>query len=126
MAIDAAHAQPDAELDEAAWDLEPLVAGEGTEGVERRLAEALERAQAFAQSYAGKLADLDSRALKAAMEELAAINELVGRAGTFAILKFSTNTADPPSGALLQLAQERGTAIETTLLFFELEWAALS
>jgi oligoendopeptidase F len=126
MASDAAHAQPDTELDQAAWDLDPLVAGEGAEGVERRLAEALERAQAFAQSYAGKLADLDSSTLKAAMEELAAIGELAGRAGTFAILKFSTNTADPPSGALLQLAQERGTAIETTLLFFELEWAALS
>jgi oligoendopeptidase F len=32
---------------------------------------------------------------------------------------------DPANGALLQKAQERATAIETTLLFFELEWAAL-
>ena len=59
------------------------------------------------------------------MEELAAIHELVGRAGAYAALRFSTDTADPAIGALLQLAQERGTAIETTLLFFELEWAAL-
>src|SRR3989442_15743515 len=59
------------------------------------------------------------------MKELAGIEGLVGRAGTFASLKFSTDTADPANGALLQLAQERGTAIETTLLFFELEWAAL-
>ena len=31
----------------------------------------------------------------------------------------------PRNGALLQRVQERATAIETTLLFFELEWAAL-
>ncbi len=37
-----------------AWDLEPLVDGEGAEGVERRLAEALQRAQAFAERYAGQ------------------------------------------------------------------------
>ncbi|HEY3018644.1 MAG TPA: M3 family oligoendopeptidase, partial [Solirubrobacteraceae bacterium] len=32
---------------------------------------------------------------------------------------------DPERGALLQRVQERGTAIETKLLFFGLEWAAL-
>ena len=59
------------------------------------------------------------------MHELAAISELVGRAGSYAELRFSTDTADPARGALLQKVRERGTAIETTLLFFELEWAAL-
>src|SRR5438128_3468420 len=124
----ATHASPDAtdpELERTAWDLEPLLEGEGRDGVERRLADALTRAQAFAQRYAGELGELDSDGLRQAMEELAAIHELVGRAGTYAALRFSTDTADPENGALLQLAQERGTAIETTLLFFELEWAAL-
>ena len=59
------------------------------------------------------------------MRELAAINELVGRAGSYASLRFATDTADPARGALLQLVQERATEIETKLLFFELEWAAL-
>jgi oligoendopeptidase F len=108
-----------------AWDLEPLVDGEGAEGVEPRLSEALQRAQAFAERYAGKLEQLDSPGLREAMQELAAIHELVGRAGGYAALRFSTDTAEPANGALLQLAQERGTAIETTLLFFDLEWAAL-
>ena len=115
----------DAELEGTAWDLEPLVEGEGPEGVESRLTEALNRAQAFASSYAGKLGEIDSDGLREAMSELAAIHELIGRAGTYAALRFSTDTADPANGALLALAQERGTAIETTLLFFELEWAAL-
>ena len=124
----ATHAPPDAtdpELEQTAWDLEPLLEGEGRDGVERRLAEALTRAQAFAERYAGKLGELDSAGLKRAMQELAAIQDLVGRAGTYAVLRFSTDTADPENGALLQLAQERGTAIETTLLFFDLEWAVL-
>jgi oligoendopeptidase F len=115
----------DPELQATAWDLEPLVEGDGPAGVESRLAAALERAQAFAERYAGKLSELDSAGLREAMEELAAIYDLVGRAGAYASLRFSTDTADPAIGALLQLAQERGTAIETTLLFFELEWAEL-
>jgi oligoendopeptidase F len=112
----------DPELEQTAWDLEPLVEGEGEAGVERRLEEALTRAQAFAERYAG---ELDGTGLAEAMGELAAIYEMVGRAGTYAGLRFSTDTADPANGALLQMVQERETAIETTLLFFELEWAAL-
>jgi oligoendopeptidase F len=116
----------DPELQATAWDLEPLVDGEGQDGVERRLADALARAQAFAARYAGKLDELDGAALGEAMRELAVIYELLGRAGLYAALRFSGDTADPANGALLQKAQERATAIETTLLFFELEWAALS
>ena len=59
------------------------------------------------------------------MLELAAINELVGKAASYASLRFSTDTADPARGALLQRMQERATEIETKLLFFELEWAAI-
>jgi len=117
--------ETDQDLQQASWDLEPLVAGEGKEGVERRMGEALERARAFAEAHAGKLGELDSAGLAAAMQELAAISELVGRAGYYASLRFSTDTADPANGALMQWVQEQETAIQTTLLFFELEWAAL-
>jgi oligoendopeptidase F len=41
------------------------------------------------------------------------------------MLRFSTDTSEPSRGAMLQLVQERATEIETLLLFFELEWAAL-
>jgi oligoendopeptidase F len=115
----------DAELQATAWDLEPLVEGEGEAGVERRLEAALERAQAFAERYAGRLAGLDAAGLIEAMQELGEIQELVGRAGYFAALRFSTDTADPANGALLQRVQEQETQIATALLFFELEWAAL-
>ena len=122
-----APSQPsDPELEATAWDLEPLVDGEGTDGVKRRMADALERARAFAQSYAGGLAEIDSAGLREAMSELAGIHELVSRGGYYAALRFSTDTAEPANGALLQWVQEQETALETTLLFFELEWAALA
>ncbi len=105
------------------WDLDHLVAGEA--GVEAALDEAGERAAAFAERYRGALTQLGADGLRAAMAELAAINDLVGRAGSYAQLRFSTDTADPSRGALMQRVEERATALETTLLFFELEWAAL-
>jgi oligoendopeptidase F len=125
MAAAAPTEPTDPELAASAWDLEPLLDGEGQEGVEPRLAEALERARAFAERHAGRLGQLDAAGLREAMEELAAIHELLGRAGYYAGLRFSTDTAEPANGALLQRVQEKETAIGTTLLFFELEWAAL-
>jgi oligoendopeptidase F len=115
----------DPEVLEVAWDLEPLVDGEGPEGVDRQLAEADRRASAFAERYAGKVSELDGPGLEEAMRELAGLAELVGKAGSYAHLRFSTDTADPERGALVAKVTELGTAIETKLVFFELEWAAV-
>ncbi len=115
----------DPELLETAWDLSPLVDGDEGSGVQRQLDEAQTRSDAFAATYDGKLSELDSAGLAEAMHELAAINELVGKAGSFASLRFATDSDDPTRGALLQLVQERATGLETKLLFFELQWAAL-
>ncbi len=115
----------DPELLAAEWDLSPLVDGDGEAGVERQLNAANEQAATFSERYAGKVAELDGAGLEQAMRELEAIEELVGRAASYASLQFATDTADPVRGALLQRMQESVTEIETKLLFFELEWAAL-
>jgi oligoendopeptidase F len=115
----------DRELQESEWDLDPLVDAEGSDGATRLLDEARERSRSFAEQHAGRVAELGGEGLRGAMRELEAINDLVGRAGSYASLRFSTDTADPERGALLQLVQERATEIQTLLLFFELEWAAL-
>jgi oligoendopeptidase F len=112
----------DPELLATEWDLSALL-GEAT--VRELLDEAAGRASAFAEAHAGRVAELDADGLRAAMVELEAINELVGRAGSYVSLRFATDTADPERGAELQLVQERATEVETNLLFFELEWAAL-
>ena len=113
------------DVDQVEWDLGPLVDGAEGAGALRLLDEAEERARAFADTHAGRVADIDAAGLREAMLELGSIEELAGRAGTYAMLRFSVDTAEPEIGALLQRVQERGTTIETTLLFFDLEWAGL-
>jgi oligoendopeptidase F len=115
----------DPELLETEWDLAPLLDGEGEEGAARRLEQARELARDFAGRYAGRVGTLDPEGLATAMRELSEIEEMVGRAGSYASLRFATDTADPERGRLLALVQERATEIETLLVFFELEWAAL-
>jgi oligoendopeptidase F len=116
-------------LEEVTWQLDDLLAGESTEdpqaAVVSLLEQADEAAQAFAGEYEGKVGGLDSDGLRLAMEKLAAISELAGRALNYAHLRFAADTADPANGALLQMGSERATAIQTRLIFFELEWAAL-
>jgi oligoendopeptidase F len=123
----AAHDVADPEVEGIAWDLDPLLNGEGAgaAGVQALLEQAQQRAAAFAAAYSGKVAALDGPGLAGAMHELADLQELIGRAGSYAMLRFATATADPERGALMQKVQELGTQIETELLFFELEWAAL-
>ena len=118
-------ATADPALKDANWDLEPLVDGHGADGVEELLNEASERAAAFAERHRGKLGELDGAGLADAMQELGAIHDLGGRAGSYAMLYFSLDTTDPARGALIQKARELGAAIETKLLFFELEWNLL-
>jgi oligoendopeptidase F len=113
-------------VEDVSWDLSPLVHGEDDAGADRLLDEAATRAQTFAETYAGRIADLDEPVFAAAVRELQEISELASRAGNYAMLRFSIDTADPALGALLQRVQEKSTAIETQLLFFELEWAAVS
>jgi oligoendopeptidase F len=112
-------------VQDVSWDLSPLVHGEDDAGADRLLGEATARAQTFAAHHAGRVAELDAPTFAAAVRELQEISELASRAGNYAMLRFSIDTADPALGALLQRVQEKSTAIETQLLFFELEWAAL-
>jgi oligoendopeptidase F len=118
----------DSEVEEVAWDLDPLLIGDPSDpaaAVDAMLASAQERADAFADRYAGHVAELDGAGLAEAMKELGDLQELVARAGSFSGLYFSTDTTDPVRGALFQRVQEKATPIETKLLFFELEWAAI-
>ena len=118
----------DHEVEEVGWDLDPLLDGDPSDpvaAVDAMLASAQERADAFYERYAGHVGELDGAGLAEAMRELGDLQELVARAGSFSGLYFSTDTADPARGALFQRVQEKATPIETKLLFFELEWAAV-
>ena len=112
----------DEELAEARWDLEPLVEGGGKKRALELLDDAQQRATKFAETYRGKVAELDAQAFADAMHELEDLSDGVGRAATYASLGFAVDTQDPERGALLQEISERGAALQTVLLFFDLEW----
>jgi oligoendopeptidase F len=117
-------AETDLTAADVAWDIEPLVDGEGAAGVDALLDESETRARALG-TYRGRIGELDAGELAALMEELAAIGDLVGRAGSYAGLRFSVDTQDPANGALVARTEERSTAINNELIFVELEWAAV-
>ena len=60
--------------------------------------------------------------LAAAVDELESISELVARAGAYSGLLFAGDAGTPRHGALMQHVQERSSAIQNALVFFELEW----
>src|SRR3954453_5155252 len=98
------------------WDIEPLVDGEAEAGVDSLLAEADTKAREIAK-YRGRIAELDAAGLAGLMQELAAIGDLVGRADSYAGLRFAVDTADPANGALIARAEEKSTAINNELIF---------
>jgi oligoendopeptidase F len=116
-------------LEQVTWNLDDLLAGQSADDPKLAVTSLLEKAdreaEAFAAAYEGKVAGLDPAGLKQAMEKLAEISDLAGRALNYAHLRFAADTADPENGALLQMGSEKATAIQTRLIFFELEWAAL-
>jgi oligoendopeptidase F len=114
----------DADLTAAdvAWDLEPLLGGEDVDAL-------LDRADGIGAELAnlrGTVAELDATAVADAMHRSAELEEAQGRAGYYAMLRFSEDTQDPERGALMMRVQERSTAVATQLVFFEIEFAALS
>ncbi len=109
---------------DVAWDLDPLVDGREAAGVETLLDDADRLAALLARSK-GTVAGMDAAALASFMTAMGELEELVGRAGSYASLAYSVDTTDPAAGALLQQVEERGTAIHNQLVFFELEWAEL-
>jgi oligoendopeptidase F len=117
--------EADLTASEVLWDLAPLLPAPGEEGLDELLDRADVRADELAKTR-GHVAELDAAGLAAFMTGLGELLDLVGRAGSFVGLEFATDTTDPARGARMQRVEERSTAINTKLLFFELEWAALS
>ncbi len=111
--------------EEVEWDLSDLYAGPDDPRLEADAASAERDAAAFRERYHGQVAGLDAAGIAEATAELERIESEIDRPLIYAHLRFTTNMADPERGALLSRLRERAAGIETTLLFFGLEWAAL-
>ncbi|HEV8129096.1 MAG TPA: oligoendopeptidase, partial [Candidatus Eisenbacteria bacterium] len=73
------------------WDLEPLVDRQGDPGLDRLLDEAARRAKTLAV-HRGRIASMDAAALASLMHEVETISDLLGRAGSYAELRFAADT----------------------------------
>ena len=125
------------ESTEGSWDLSDLIDLESAglqaaadpdddrAAVDALLAEADRLSAEFATELEGKVGEIDGPGLVDAMQRLARISDLAGRALNFAHLRFAADTEDPANGALLQRSSEQATQIQTRLVFFELEWVAI-
>ncbi len=107
------------------WNLADLYAEPAEPAIERDLDAAEAAAEAFAKRYRGCVASLDAAGLAEAVDALEALLEAPARAGAYASLRFAADTSAAANGALLQRSQERGSAIQNAVVFFQLEWVAL-
>lgn len=118
---DSPTADSDLRADGVHWDLDPLLES-------RTIDELLDDAEAVIDELAGlrgTVADLDAGALADTMTKVARVQDILGRAGYYVMLRFSENTLDPTRGAEMMRMQERSTTMATKLVFLELEWAAV-
>ncbi len=103
------------------WDLGDLYPSPDSPEIARDLDRAEADARSFAALHTGKLAAYSGAALADAIGEYERIEEVLGRAMSYAQLLFSGDSNDPAIGRFYQSMNERVTAISTHLLSFSLE-----
>jgi oligoendopeptidase F len=108
------------------WDLSDLYESGQSASFEADLRRAQEMAKDFASSYEGKLADLAGEAdggarLAEAIRNYEALDEILGRLGSYAQLYYVGDTTDPARAKFFGDTSQKLNDIGTGLLFFELE-----
>ena len=111
--------------EDVAWDLSHLFEGIDDPRIESEVSRAEADAAAFRERYHGAVAGLDAVSLADAVAEYERIEAALVRPLTYAHLVFATNMADPARGALVARLGEKAASLDTRLLFFGLEWAAV-
>jgi oligoendopeptidase F len=108
------------------WNLADLYSGLDDPAIKRDLDKTDADCVAFEEAYKGKLADLagsaqGGAALAETVRRYEAIDDLMGRLGSYAGLVHAGNTVDPARTKFYGDVQERLTTASTHLLFFTLE-----
>ncbi|HEX3504951.1 MAG TPA: M3 family oligoendopeptidase [Xanthobacteraceae bacterium] len=108
------------------WNLNDLYTGLDDPAIKRDLDRADADCIAFEEAYKGKLAALASasdggKQLAETVSRYEAIDDLMGRIGSYAGLVHAGDTLDPARTKFYGDVQERMTAASTHLLFFTLE-----
>jgi oligoendopeptidase F len=110
-----------AKTDLPEWDLSHLYQGPDSTELEADLAGSATDAKAFRETYKGTLEAIDGAGLGAAIAEFEKIEEVLGKAMSYAQLLFAADMGDTERGRFQQTVHERITDISSDLLFFTLE-----
>ncbi len=105
------------------WNLDDLYTT--TDALERTQNETAARAEAFHDTYHGRVSTLSQEELLQALREYGTLQDEIGRAFTYAYLNWSTDTSDAARGRLLQRVREAFARFAQQTVFFEVEWAAI-
>jgi len=124
-------AEPSQLNDMPEWDLSDLYADPDSDVLRQDFERAEADASAFQQRYQGKLGELakandEGAGLREAVEAFEVLQDLLGRLGSFAGLRYAAKTSDPVRAKFFGDTQERLNRITTMLLFFPLEINRLS
>ncbi len=110
------------------WKLGDLYKGLNDKKIESDLKRIHLNSSKFEKKYRNKIKSerLTASTLLNAVKEIEKISEGLGKILSFAYLQFAGDTNNPKHGAFLQSMQEKTTEVRQKLLFFDLEWVALS
>jgi oligoendopeptidase F len=103
------------------WDLSHLYQSPDAKELEADLVQASADSRAFREKYKGTLAGIDGAGFGAAIVAFEKIEEVLGKAMSYAQLLFAADMGDAERGRFQQTIHERVTDISSDLLFFTLE-----
>ena len=103
------------------WNLGDLYESPKAPGIDSDLARAAGESKDLAKRVQGKLAGFDGEELADAVKEYEALQDLLGRVGSYAQLVYAGNMSDPENGRFYQTIQERIADISAETIFFTLE-----
>lgn len=107
------------------WNLDDIYAGAEDPKFATDIDSAKLAARKFREKYYGKVAQLNAVGLRNAVADLEKLTADLMRPSIYAMLRYTTDTADPARGALRQRMLEMSTVLSSETLFFVLEWVAV-
>lgn len=105
------------------WDLSALFSSPQDANIPRSWEEANRRADAYDATWRGRIktGELPPEEFAAAITELEALSQEVGKPVSYAHLRFAADSSDPETGAFLQAQMEEVSKVRIKLMFFDLE-----
>jgi oligoendopeptidase F len=108
------------------WDLSDLYASPKDPAIARDGKSLAKKTADFSKLYAGKLNTLNAEALAKAIASYEALQDGIGKLGSYAQLLYASDMSNPAHTQFYQNTQEALTGISSQLVFFTLELNKLS